>query len=236
MSKSILISGASSGIGRELAVLMAREGWNLALTGRSQSKLEETSALCRHAAPGVCTWQTPCDISDSKAAGHAVNAAAAHFGGLDALANVAGHAPMTMLSELSDETVRECLAVNLEAVMWTTRAAWPLFKARGSGVVVNVSSLASVDPFPGFNVYAAAKAGVNLFTQATAKEGESFGIRAYAVAPGCVETPMLRGLFGTDLIPADKCLSPVAVASVLRDCVLGRRPEKSGEVIWLPSP
>lgn len=236
MRKCILVTGASSGIGRQLAILMAKEGWQVALCARSKDKLEETAALCREAAPGCRIRLFPCDLSDPRAAARAVNSAKAQLGGLDALANVAGHAPMGPLRQVSDADVRQCLGTNLEAVIWTTRAAWPGFAEQNSGCIVNVSSMASVDPFPGFNVYAAAKAGVNLFTLATAREGESHGIRAYAVAPGCVETPMLRSLFGTDAVAPEKCMPPEAVARVIRDCILQKRGEKNGSVILLPGP
>ncbi len=236
MSKSILITGASSGIGRALAVLMVQEGWAVGLAARSKDKLEESAALCKAAAPACRTRVFPCDVADPQAAKKAVNATHAQLGALGALANVAGYAPMGSLQRVSDADVRQCLGVNLEAVIWTTRAAWPHFLAQGGGTIVNVSSMASVDPFPGFNVYAAAKAGVNLFTQATGKEGEAHGIRAYAAAPGCVETPMLRSLFNTETVKPEQCLSPQAVAQVLRDCITGQQPEKNGSVILLPGP
>lgn len=236
MPKTILITGASSGIGRALAVTMAKAGWCLGLAARSKGKLEETAALCKAVAPACRTRIFAIDVADSQAVRKAVNSTHAQLGGLSALANVAGFAPMGSLQQVSDADVRECLGVNLESVIWSTRAAWPHFLAQGGGAIVNVSSMASVDPFPGFNVYAAAKAGVNLFTQASAKEGESHGIRAYAVAPGCVETPMLRSLFDTEAVKPEQCLSPEAVAEVLRDCITGQRPEKNGSVILLPGP
>lgn len=236
MCKSILVTGASSGIGRALAVVMAREGWAVALAARSTEKLEETALMCQKVAPGAEVLVCACDVSDPAQAARAVAAAHAAFGRLDAVANIAGFAPMGSLDSVTDAAVRECLAVNLEAVVWTTRAAWPHFLAQGGGAVVNVSSMASVDPFPGFNIYAAAKAGVNLFTQATAKEGADKNIRAYAVAPGCVETPMLRSLFDASVIPTEKCLAPEAVAQVICDCIVGKRQEASGSVILLPGP
>ncbi len=98
--------------------------------------------------------------------------------------------------------------------------------------MVNVSSMASIDPFPGFSIYAASKLAVNMFTRCIAQEG----LRAVAIAPGAVETPMLRGLFDESVIPRDKALDPAEVAKVIVDCITGNRAFESGEVITVPSP
>ena len=86
--------------------------------------------------------------------------------------------------------------------------------------MVNVSSMASIDPFPGFATYAAAK----------------IGVKAVAVAPGAVETPMLRSMFNEQMIPKDKALSPEQVAKIITDCITGERAFTSGETIAVPSP
>ena len=133
----------------------------------------------------------------------------------------------------------DCIAVNLKSVIYLTRAVWPTFKAQkdaGGGAICNVSSMATKDPFPGFNVYAAAKAGVNLFTKATADEGKRINVTAAAVAPGAIETPMLRANFPEKTIPTDKTLDPLTVAGVIRDVLTGAREFEPGETIFLPSP
>ena len=96
--------------------------------------------------------------------------------------------------------------------------------------------MAAVDPFVGFNVYAAAKAGVNLFTKAAADEGKKFNVIAAAVAPGAIETPMLRQNFPEKAIPTANTLDPLTVAGVIRDVLTGRRAVEPGELILLPSP
>ena len=105
-----------------------------------------------------------------------------------------------------------------------------------SGFIGSVSSMASIDPFPGFSIYAAAKAGVNLFTLVTGREGQKIGVRAMAVAPGAVETGMLRKLFDESVIPADATLSPDEVAKVIVDCLENKRAFEVGQTIELPSP
>ena len=81
--------------------------------------------------------------------------------------------------------------------------------------------MASVDPFPEFAIYAAAKAGVNALTLCLGKQGQPHGIRAVTIAPGAVETPMLRGLFDPTMIPPEKTLTPVEVASTIVACMTG---------------
>jgi NAD(P)-dependent dehydrogenase (short-subunit alcohol dehydrogenase family) len=96
-----------------------------------------------------------------------------------------------------------------------------------------VSSMASIDPFPGFAAYAAAKAGLNMLTHVTAREGAAIGLKAVAIAPGAVETPMLRSAFDERAIPRHAALSPQAVASLIADCITGRRAFQPGEVIQI---
>jgi len=133
----------------------------------------------------------------------------------------------------------QVIDTNLTSVVHLTAAVWPHLRKsdeHAGGVIVNVSSMASFDPFPGFALYAAAKIGVNMFTLCTGREGAEHGIRAVCIAPGAVETSMLRGLFDESVIPPDKALSPDAVAACIADCITGRRDYESGETIEFASP
>jgi NAD(P)-dependent dehydrogenase (short-subunit alcohol dehydrogenase family) len=98
---------------------------------------------------------------------------------------------------------------------------------------VNVSSLGARDPFPGFAAYGAAKAGLNLLGLSLAREGATIGIRVYTVAPGAVETSLLRSLMTTDQLPIDQAMDPVDVAKVIAQCAAGDLRFTSGEVIWM---
>jgi NAD(P)-dependent dehydrogenase (short-subunit alcohol dehydrogenase family) len=100
-------------------------------------------------------------------------------------------------------------------------------------VAVLVSSVAARDPFVGFAAYAAAKAGLNAFGLALAREGSQMGIRVHTVAPGAVETQMLRDLFTPSDFPPDKTLGPADVAVVIGHCVRGDLRYTSGEVIYV---
>ena len=150
--------------------------------------------------------------------------------------NNAGFAPAEPHRRTTLDTLAQAFAVNAIGPGALILASWPHFVRAGAGVVVNVSTMGTIDPFPGFFAYAGAKASVNLFARSIAKEGAAHNIRAFAVAPGAVETPMLRGLFGADALPPERCLLPDDVARVVVDCVLGRRDAENGATIVLPSP
>ncbi len=232
----VIVSGAGSGIGRQTALQLASQGYRQVLIGRTESKLQQTVELAQrqHGSRVRCRVMAA-DLADPATAGRAVDLALGEYGGLDAIAHVAGDAPYLSIEQLTPEIYRRCFDVNLSAAVYLASAAWPVMKNKG-GVIVNVSSMASVDPFPNFAVYAAAKAGVNMFTRCIAGEGQPLNIRAVTVAPGAVETPMLRGIFDKQAIPESRTLDPAEVADVIVDCITGRRRFDPGEVILLPSP
>ncbi len=234
-----IVTGAGSGIGQATGVLLAAGGYRLALVGRQIDKLKKTEAHCLDAAPPgveVDTELIAADLCDPDTWGRIIEQAVQRFDRLDAIANVAGVAQMGPIESVTHEDWRRCIDTNLSCVVNLTAAAWPIFARQGSGVIVNVSSMASIDPFPGLGIYATAKAGLNMFTSCTAQEGKGIGLKAVAIAPGAVETPMLRSLFDTDAIPPDRALDPRAVAQVICGCITGKRAFESGSVIQLPSP
>lgn len=229
--KIAIVTGAGSGIGRRVAVSLGACGYCVVLVSRSRDKLEETAELV-----DAESFVYPADLSKAKAAEALVEDVLASFGRVDALVNVAGCAELLSIDQITPGNWRRTVDVNLSAAVLLTAALWPTFKAQRSGVVVNVSSIASIDPFPGFSIYAAAKVGLNMFTRCTAQEGEAIGVRAVSVAPGAVETPMLRSMFDEDVIGRDKTLSPDEVAAVICGCVTGKRVFENGETLVLASP
>jgi len=132
---------------------------------------------------------------------------------------------------MSDDDFEQALRANIAGVFYMTRAAWPALRRQGSGTVVNISSLAAVDPFPGFAVYGACKAWVSLFTKAADDEGRPLGIRVFAIAPGAVETAMLRQNFPD--IPAEQTLAPDEVAGMIEAVCEPRASHASGQTIFI---
>ena len=229
-----VITGAGSGIGRAAALALAEQDYAVVLAGRTESKLEQTAELITGQVGADHPVLTkPTDVTDAEQAEELIDAATDEFGRLDVLVNVAGFAQVAPVEKSTPDLWRKMIDTNLSSVIYLTAAAWPVFKEQGNGMVVNISSMAARDPLPGFALYGAAKVGVNMFTLMTAREGKDIGVKAVCVAPGAVETEMLRGMFNEKTVPADQCLAPEDVAAVIRDCVTGDREFTSGESIFV---
>ena len=230
-----IVTGAGSGIGRQTAIQLAQKGWRLMLVSRTEPALKETQAACRDAA-GPQTQTHPADITHPAAAAEIVQQALHHFARIDALANVAGYAPLQPIEHTTPQIAQACVDTNLTAVINLTAAAWPTMTSQHAGVIVNVSSVASFDPFPGLAAYAAAKVGVNMFTQCTAREGQPHNIKAVALAPGAVETPMLRAILDESTFPKEKTLDPDDVAERIVAYITGELDFTPGQTVLIPNP
>jgi NAD(P)-dependent dehydrogenase (short-subunit alcohol dehydrogenase family) len=222
-----IITGAGRGIGRATAVVLAEAGHRVVLAGRDASSLEETSRLIGGA------LVVPTDVTKPSEVDRLIGRAAEHFGGVDVLINNAGLAPVCSIADMTVEQWHAVIDTNLSAAFYATRAAWPQFIKRGGGVVVNISSAAARDPFSGFAAYGAAKAGLNLFGLAAAREGQAVGVRVHTIAPSATETAMFRKLMSAEQWPSEKTMNPSDVARVVLQCVRGDLRHTSGEVIYL---
>lgn len=206
-----VITGASRGIGRAIAAAFAATGHHLVLAARSEDTLEDAAAAIRESAE-VEILAVGADVGTSDGANELIAAALERFGSVDVLVNNAGTAPLCPIVEMNDDDFQATLDVNVAAVFYTTRAAWPHMKKQKRGTIINISSLASLDPFPGFAVYGACKSWVNLFTKAAAAEGKEDNIRVFGVGPGAVDTGMLRGHFPD--FPDEQTLQPNDIAKL----------------------
>ncbi len=222
-----IITGAGRGIGRATAIELGRAGYDLVLTARTQSDLEQTAHL---AGKGLVV---AADVSDPDASAQLVDRCLQTFGRLDAIVNNAGSAPRLGIEETTPADWQRIIETNLSSAFYLSRAAWPSFKTQHGGVIVNISSLAARDPFTGFAAYGAAKAGLNILGLVLAREGEPFNIRVHTLALGAVETAMFRGLLSEEQYPPKKTLDPADVATIIRQCIAGDLRYTSGEVIHL---
>jgi NADP-dependent 3-hydroxy acid dehydrogenase YdfG len=185
--KAVIITGASSGIGLEIAKSMAAAGARLALAARSMEKLErETADL---AAVGVTTIAVPTDVTRESDCRALVRATVDAFGQIDVLINNAGYAPPASLLDTSEELWDATLNVCLKGVYLMTRAALPTMLKQGGGSIVNISSVAGKVGVANRAAYCAAKWGVHGFTEALRAEVGHQNIRAYLICPGPVATP-----------------------------------------------
>lgn len=187
--KTALITGASKGIGKAIAVRFAQEGANVAFT--YLSSVEKGQALeAELTAFGIKAKGYRSDASDFKAAEELVNGVVAEFGSLDILVNNAGITRDNLLMRMTEEAWDEVIGVNLKSCFNTVKAATrPMMKAR-SGSIINITSVVGIKGNAGQANYAASKSGIIGFTKSVALELGSRNIRANAVAPGFIETEM----------------------------------------------
>lgn len=235
--KVAIVTGGGSGIGRAIADELVDRGCRVVLAGRTADKL---ITACNEMDHGVMAIPVPTQVSDRKQVTALVNRAVDHFGRLDIVVNNAGVAPLEPIGEQKLETIEQCFEVNALGAAYLITAAWPHLiresEGKRGGCIVNISTMGTFEPFPGFFAYASSKAAVNLMAKSAANEGAAYGIRAFAVAPGAVETPMLRGLFDTTAIPPEKALKPQDIGKVVLDCITGERDGDNGSTIPVPSP
>jgi 3-oxoacyl-[acyl-carrier protein] reductase len=207
----VVVTGGSRGIGRAVCRRFAAAGAQVVAAARALSELDETRRTIE-AEGGRCHVE-PADVAQQGDIEAVIENVHRRFGRIDVLVNNAGVAPLSPIEDLDEPIFETIHVVNILAVYRGCRAVWPVMKKQGGGVIVNISSVASIDPFPGFAAYGAAKAWVNAWTRGLAEEGRAQGIRVFAVAPGAVETRMLRDPFPD--FPKDQALQPFDVADVV---------------------
>jgi 3-hydroxybutyrate dehydrogenase len=194
--KVALITGSGRGIGRAIATLFAQEGASVFLTARTEAQLASAAATIRKI--GSAEYATA-DISQEKACAQIVAATRNKFGRIDILVNNAGHyGPVVPVEDYPLADFDKVIAVHLRAAFLLSKLVLPEMYARGSGVILNISSLSAKSAFAWGSAYAAAKAGVLGLTRVAAAEAARKGVRVNALCPGPVtETEMSKELGGT---------------------------------------
>jgi len=185
-----LITGAGRGIGRATALAFAREGHNVSLTARTAAQLEAAAAECE--AAGARALALPGDVSDPESVAHVVTTTLEQLGRIDVLVNNAAVFQVTALADTSLEDWDRTIAVNLRGVFLYARAVLPHMRARGSGCILNMASLAGQKPYLHQGAYCASKHAVVGLSKVLAAELQPDGIRVTALCPGGVDTALVR--------------------------------------------
>lgn len=188
-NRSVLITGAGSGIGRALAIALAAKGARLTLFGRRWHRLEETACLVTQL--GGAAHMVAGDVTDPVARQRVLRAAVARFGGLDVLVNNAGCVSAGRLDRIDAADIEAMLRVNLVAPILLTRAALPELRRSGDAAIVNLSSTVALVGSAFYATYCATKAGLALFGEALRRELYGEGIHILTVYPNATSTPMM---------------------------------------------
>jgi len=204
---SALVTGGSSGIGQAIARMLRDEGYDLTLASRTREKIEAAAAE-------LGAQPIAADMSKEADCVRAVEEHAARFGGLDLLVNSAGIGIAGTVESLQAKHIDLQLGVNLRGLLLVSREAIPHLK-KTKGWIVNLASIAGTTPTPGLTVYGATKAAVIALTRSQNAELDADGVRAIAICPGFVATPMAEwsGLAPEEMIQPEDC------AEIVRMCL-----------------
>jgi len=198
--KTVLITGASRGIGAEAGRVFAAAGANVGLLARSGDGVAALAAEIGDRALALA-----CDISDFDAVQGAVTQLVDHFGGLDVLIGNAGVIePISRLAEADPAGWDAAIDINLKGVFYGMRAALPVMKPAGGGTILTISSGAAHGPIEAWSHYCSSKAGAAMLTRCLDHEERENGIRAMGLSPGTVATQMQREIKASGVNPVSK--------------------------------
>ncbi|HEV7508300.1 MAG TPA: SDR family NAD(P)-dependent oxidoreductase [Thermoanaerobaculia bacterium] len=189
-----VVSGGGSGLGREIALELARRGYDLALLGRRRQPLEETLALAGVRESGVVF---PCDVRDAEAVERCAGEINARWGAADVVVPAAGTSSLAPVEGIAPEDFNDILTTNLTGVFLLLRALLPAMKERGRGWIFPLLSVAARRAFPGWGAYCASKWGLRGLIEVLREELKGTGVRVTALFPGATDTPIWDRLPGT---------------------------------------
>ena len=211
--KTAIVTGGSRGIGFAIAKVLCEAGTNVMICGRNKETIQKAvdSLELFGSVAGV-----QCDVTNYDEVRAMMQATKKKFGSVDILINNAGVAHNGDIEEHTPETWTETINTNLTGVFYCCRVALPHLQKNNSGWIINISSLASKNPFPGGSAYCASKSALNAFSEVLMQEVRHDGIRVAHVLPGSVKTNF-RGQSGKNI---DWKLSPEDVAEVVTDLLM----------------
>lgn len=182
ISKVVLITGCSSGIGRELAEKLSKNGYTVVATARCLNDIENLNVALK----------LPLDVTNNESIVGAVNKAIQHFGKIDVLINNAGYAFRSTVEEISDENIEHMFNVNVYGIIRMIRAVVPYMREKRSGKIINISSIAGKMVLPVSGAYCASKFATEALSDALRLELSAFGISVIIVEPGNIQTNFMK--------------------------------------------
>ncbi|HUE58493.1 MAG TPA: SDR family NAD(P)-dependent oxidoreductase [Acidimicrobiales bacterium] len=213
----VLVTGASSGIGAELAEALARRGAVLALCARREDRLRETLERCLTHSPDSRMWV--CDLAEPDAVEQLAADVTNAFGGVDILVNNAGVPKRRHVKDLDADTVTRVMAINYLSPIRLTLALLPSMLERDYGRIVNISSVAAVLSSPGEAAYDASKAALSSFSEAMAIDLWNTGVKVLVVYPGVIDTELFTIPDNDPLIPGVDSIPASEVGAAVIDAL-----------------
>ncbi len=207
--QAALITGGSSGIGLAIASALLAEGMAVAIAARDKQRLDGARKSLEK--EGGKIIGIPADISKADQVVAFVNQAVDIFGRIDLLVNNAGVAKFNPIETLSEEVWDETQNINLKGAFLSTKAVLPVMKQQRSGYIINIASIAGKSGFSGASAYCASKFGMIGLTESLLEEAIQHQIRATAICPGYVATPMVRGVS----IPQEEMIPPEDIGKLV---------------------
>jgi len=218
--RNAVVTGAGSGVGQATALALARQGWRVALVGRRIEALQETVKLAGELAGRLLVC--PCDIGDSTAVEAMGRRVLTEFSSVEVLVNAAGtNAPKRSLEVLSLDDYHAMINTNLHGPYYCVQAFLPGMRGQGSGTIVNVVSDAGKQASPKAGPgYVVSKFGLAGLTQAINAEERGRGVRACAIFPGDIDTPLLdKRPVVPDAAARSRMMQPEDIAECVLHCV-----------------
>ncbi len=212
-SKVAIVTGASRGLGKQIALQLARDGVNVVLVSRSRETLTQVSEVIESQYPNVKTLTLVSDICTSEDRHTIVKTTLEHFGRLDILVNNAGIGHYKAFLDHSEHEIQQILSTNLNAAITLCYEALPAMKEKKSGHIVNIASDLSQRPLGKMAVYAASKFGLRGFSLSLLQEVQEFGVRVSLVHPGIIDTSFNDGV--EDSQSRDRAMSAERVAETI---------------------
>ena len=232
--KNAIVTGGGRGLGKAVAIALAKEGVNIGLTGRNEEHLKNTAEELKTL--GVMAAYYVFSIDNEKAVQSGIAKLAEELGGIDILINNAGIGDFGSIADMPSETWEHVIKTNLFGVYYAAKAVYPFLKERGMGDIVNVASTAGLKGGPNMSAYAASKAAVVSLSQSMMAEWRKENIRVITLTPSTIASDMSIQGGLTDGNP-DKVLQPEDFAEWVRDILkMNRRAMIASASIFSTNP
>lgn len=211
MRSVALITGATKGIGKAIAIQLAKNQYDLCIVGRKPEELKRVSSELE--SYGVKCVTVACDLSNTESPELIVNEAIRIFGKLDVVINNAGLANSVSIAETTIESWEQIFAVNAKAPFFICKAAIPYLKLSNEPFIINIGSVVDFKGYANQAAYASSKHALAGFTKVLAKEVQADGIRVHLISPGGVNTEMVREMRPD--IDTEKLIQPEEIAELV---------------------